>query len=117
MHKFIRVSAILSLTLLSCLLAATDAIAQGVKVSGKVIDANGEPLIAVTVFEDGKTTNGTMTDIDGNYSLTVSSAKSTIVFSCLGFTEVKEVEIKKVLVLFIHQRRLNLPSSLFIMIS
>ena len=91
MHKFIRVSAILSLTLLSCLLAATDAFAQGVKVSGKVIDANGEPLIAVTVFEDGKTTNGTMTDIDGNYSLTVSSAKSTIVFSCLGFTEVKEV--------------------------
>ncbi|MCI7515421.1 MAG: TonB-dependent receptor [Bacteroidales bacterium] len=91
MHKFIRVSAILSLTLLSCLLAATDAFAQGVKVSGKVMDANGEPLIAVTVFEDGKTTNGTMTDIDGNYSLTVSSAKSTIVFSCLGFTEVKEV--------------------------
>ncbi len=64
--------------------------AQTVKVSGRVVDASGVPLMAVTVFEDGKTSNGTSTDADGNYSLNVSSAKATVVFSCLGFTEVKE---------------------------
>ena len=55
--------------------------AQSLSISGRVVDASGEPLIAVTVFEDGNTANGTMTDIDGNYTLNVSSAKATIVFS------------------------------------
>ena len=65
--------------------------AQSLSISGRVVDASGEPLIAVTVFEDGNTANGAMTDIDGNYTLKVSSAKATVVFSCLGFAEVKEV--------------------------
>ena len=72
------------------LFCVTDLFAQNITVTGRVVDESGEPLIAVTVYEDGKTSNGTMTDIDGNYTLNVTSAKSTIVFSCLGFTEVKE---------------------------
>ena len=65
------------------MLGATDLFAQGLTVKGRVVDQSGEPLIAVTVFEDGKPTNGTMTDLDGNYTLSVSSAKSVIVYSCL----------------------------------
>ena len=60
------------------LLGATDMFAQGLTVKGRVIDESGEPLVAVTVFEDGKTTNGTLTGLDGNYSLTVSSAKAAL---------------------------------------
>ena len=72
-------------------LCSADLYAQKVEVKGQVVDAAGIPLIAVTVFEDGNTANGTMTDLDGNYVLKVSSDKSTIVFSCLGFAEVKEI--------------------------
>lgn len=39
-------------------------------VSGKVIDANGEPVIGATIMEKG-TTNGTITDFDGNFNLNV----------------------------------------------
>ena len=72
-------------------LCSADLYAQKVEVKGQVVDAAGIPLIAVTVFEDGNTANGTMTDLDGNYVIKVSSDKSTIVFSCLGFAEVKEI--------------------------
>lgn len=86
MRKLITIAAIF----LSAL-CANELRAQSVQVKGKVLDAAGIPLIAVTVYEDGNMTNGTVTDFDGNYSLKVTSGKSTIVFSCLGFTEVKEV--------------------------
>ena len=72
-------------------LASAQLYAQTLTVTGRVVDESGQPLVAVTVFEDGKTSNGTMTDLDGNYSLNVSSAKATVVFSCLGFAEVKQV--------------------------
>lgn len=39
-------------------------------VSGKVVDANGEPVIGATIMEKG-TTNGTITDFDGNFNLNV----------------------------------------------
>ncbi|MGM9785993.1 MAG: TonB-dependent receptor plug domain-containing protein, partial [Candidatus Cryptobacteroides sp.] len=64
--------------------------AQNVKVTGRVVDDAGIPLIGVTVFEDGKISNGTVTDIDGNYSISLSSQKGVLVFSCLGFAEIKE---------------------------
>ena len=72
-------------------LCSTSVFAQSVEVKGQVVDATGIPLIAVTVFEDGNTASGTMTDLDGNYVVKVSSSKASLVFSCLGFAEVKEV--------------------------
>lgn len=57
--------------------------AQTVTVSGTVIDQTGEPVIGASVLEKG-TTNGTITDFDGNYSLTVDS-KATLVFSYMGY--------------------------------
>ena len=63
--------------------------AQNVKVTGRVVDDSGIPLVAVTVMEVGSQSNGTVTDIDGNYVISVP-AKGTILFSCLGFAEIKE---------------------------
>jgi TonB-linked SusC/RagA family outer membrane protein len=86
--------------------------AQGITVTGRVVDETGEPLIAVTVFEDGKTSNGTMTDIDGNYSLNVSSAKATIVYSCLGFAEVKEtVGLRKAINVTLTEEKLSIDAA------
>jgi len=55
-------------------------------ISGKVIDESSQPLIGVTVAVQG-TTVGTITDIDGNYSLTVpaGSEHGTVVFSFIGY--------------------------------
>ena len=58
---------------------------QSVRVSGRVTsaeDASGLP--GVNIVEKG-TTNGTVTDIEGNYSLEVPGAESIIVFSSVGF--------------------------------
>ena len=94
------------------MLGATDLFAQGLTVKGRVVDESGEPLIAVTVFEEGKTTNGTLTDLDGNYSLTVSSAKSVIVFSCLGFAEVKEtVGLRKEINVKLAEEKLSIDAA------
>ncbi|AWW31965.1 TonB-dependent receptor [Echinicola strongylocentroti] len=60
------------------------AIAQDTDVTGKVLDPSGEPVPGVNILEQG-TSNGTITDLDGNYSLTVSSPDATLKFSFIGF--------------------------------
>jgi len=58
--------------------------AQAIKISGKVTDASdGSPLIGVTIQEKG-TTNGSITDGNGNFSLTAAPT-STLIFSYIGF--------------------------------
>ncbi len=89
MFKLIRTIAIAALLLGTALMAQ----AQNIKLTGRVVDSNGQGLVAVTVFQDG-TTNGTVTDIDGNYSISVP-ANATIVFSCLGYNEAREVPGKR----------------------
>ncbi|CDD20125.1 putative uncharacterized protein [Prevotella sp. CAG:732] len=54
------------------------------KVSGTVKDANGEPLIGVSVVEEG-TSNGAVTDINGNYTLNVKPG-AKLKLSYIGFT-------------------------------
>ncbi len=53
-------------------------------ITGVVKDQNGEPLPGVNVIEKG-TTNGTMSDVNGHYSLNVASGRSIIQFSYVGF--------------------------------
>ena len=53
-------------------------------VTGVVLEPDGIPAIGATVMEKGSTTNGTATDIDGNFSLQVSSAQATLVVSYVG---------------------------------
>lgn len=57
----------------------------GKKVSGKVTDHLGEPVIGVNVVEKG-TTNGTTTDVNGSYSLMLSSDNAVLQFSYIGYT-------------------------------
>ena len=51
---------------------------------GKIIEASGEPLIGVSVLVKG-TTLGTITDIDGMYSIMVNSSEAELEFSYLGY--------------------------------
>ena len=57
----------------------TSIVQQSSTVNGKITDANGEPIIGASVVIKG-TTNGTITDFDGNFMLEVP-AKAT--FSCI----------------------------------
>ena len=54
-----------------------------VQVTGRVIDNLGEPMIGVSILEKG-TTNGVVTDLDGNYSLNAQDG-GTLVFSYVGY--------------------------------
>ena len=59
-------------------------LAQNIKISGKVLDNNQEPVAGATVAVKN-TTNGTIADIDGNY--TIEAAKDAIlVFKFLGLS-------------------------------
>lgn len=70
---------------LICLTIPSTAFAQTFEVSGTVTAAeDGMLLPGVNVIEKG-TTNGTVTDFDGNYNLTVSNPNAVIVFSYVGF--------------------------------
>ncbi len=58
---------------------------RNARVSGTVVDVNGEPIIGANILEKG-TTNGTITDIDGNFSLNVANAGATLTVSFIGYT-------------------------------
>jgi TonB-linked SusC/RagA family outer membrane protein len=73
------------MTLLTALLFLSQSAWAQFKVSGKISDEKGEALVGVSVVVKG-TTNGTITDVDGNYSLQVSSGKAaTLVLSYVGY--------------------------------
>ena len=58
-------------------------IQQNKTVKGRVIDANGEPVIGASVLEKG-TTNGTITDFDGNFQLNVKNG-AVLSISYIGY--------------------------------
>lgn len=71
------ISSVLMLTICSVMYA------QKIDVSGRVVDQNGEAIIGATIMEKG-TSNGTVTDIDGNFKLSAASG-ATIVVSYIGY--------------------------------
>lgn len=78
----------ITLFLLSMLFSVT-AWSQEIKVTGKVTDfKDGSPLIGVNVIVKG-TTIGTLTDNDGNYSIT-SDSNSILVFSYIGYETIED---------------------------
>lgn len=60
-----------------------DTLAQNIQLNGTVTDVSGESVIGASVLEKG-TTNGVITDIDGNFTLSVSP-KATIIISYVGY--------------------------------
>ncbi|SHG70947.1 SusC/RagA family TonB-linked outer membrane protein [Flagellimonas flava] len=72
--------------MLACILCFQGILAQGKTVTGTVTDAStGTPIPGITVVEQG-TTNGTSTDFDGNYSISVSGNSAVLVFTGIGYT-------------------------------
>ncbi len=66
-------------------------ITQDVTVSGVVVDEKGIPIPGINILEKG-TANGTSTDFDGNYTITVSGSNAILVFSYLGY-ETQEISV------------------------
>ena len=73
--------------------------AQNVTVSGTVKDANG-PLTETSIQEKGISTNGTIADRDGNFSITLKGKSMTLIFKRVGYAE-QEVKVNT------SQRTLN----------
>ena len=80
--KTIRFKSIVALTCL--LLTSVSAFAQTKTVTGTVTDAANEPLIGASVLVQG-TSTGTITDMDGKYSISVTP-EDVLVFSYVGMT-------------------------------
>jgi len=82
-----------SITLLIHLLLSTSVLAQSTTISGQVLDAgNAEPLVGVNILVKGKVV-GTVTNTDGNFSLTVNDPPPfTLLISSVGYAT-QEVEV------------------------
>lgn len=74
-----------SVVALLCLFLTGFAASAQQKISGTVIDSYGEAVIGAGVFQKD-TNNGTVTDVDGKFSLTVPGG-STVVVSCIGYKD------------------------------
>lgn len=73
------------------LLMCTIVQAQNLTVQGKVVSkSDGEPIIGATVLETNKKTNGTITDLDGNFTLSVPNG-ADLTISYVGF---KAIQVK-----------------------
>ena len=83
-NVFNKVAKIFGASCLFILLCAPQAFAQKV-VKGKVVDAKNEPVISAGVQEKG-TSNGTITDINGEYQLTLRGNSPVLVISSIGYT-------------------------------
>ena len=61
---------------------------EGATVTGKIVSVDGEPIIGATILE-ADTNNGTVSDMDGNFTFTVKSKDSYIVISYIGYKDQK----------------------------
>ena len=66
---------------------------KGITVRGTVLDSNGETIIGASVVLKGNNSIGTISDIDGNFMLTVPNEKSILIVSYVGM---KPQEVKVV---------------------
>lgn len=78
----------MAVIVMAMLISIPSVLAQTVNVRGKVVDETGQPVISAGIMEKG-TSNGTITDMDGNYSISIKPG-ATLVFSYIGF-ETQEV--------------------------
>lgn len=70
---------------------AMSALQQSVEAKGVVYDATGFPVIGASVVEKGNSTNGVITDLDGNFTLNVAK-NAVIVISYMGY-QTQEVQV------------------------
>ena len=102
-----------SILIFVLLLGGLQLSAQNIPVSGKVVSAlDDEVLIGVNVTIKG-TNTGTITDIDGNYSLSNVPSNGTLVFSYVGF-ERKEVQVNGQSVIDVSMSNSNVLSEVVV---
>ena len=90
-----------ALLLLAALFASIADAAEPIKVSGRVQDVNGEPLIGVTVKVKGSTGGG-ITDLNGQYTLTCDNNK-ILVFTYVGFKTEERKANKTLIDVILHE--------------
>lgn len=88
-HYFMSLQRIRWCLLLISLLFLIPLGAQERDISGVVCDANGEPLIGVNVMVKGEGGVGTITDLDGKFTLSVNS-DATLIFSYVGYASLEK---------------------------
>ena len=81
-------------------LVSINAMADPISIVGKVVDANGEPLVGASVVEAG-TSNGTITDLDGAFILSVEK-NVTLHVSYVGYKD-SEVRAQKDMVVVLRE--------------
>ena len=64
---------------------------EKIKISGKLVDENNQPLPGATILVKG-TNNGTVTDFDGSYSILVGNENSMLIFTFIGYDQ-KEIAV------------------------
>lgn len=62
---------------------------QEIIITGQVIDKSGTPVLGVTVVDKKHPNNGTITDFDGNFTLTVQDQKDILVFTYIGYKSIE----------------------------
>ena len=85
-----KIPTMIFLMLLCCVTAS----AQSFTAKGVVVDSNGEPVIGAGVALKGNETVGTVTDLDGNFALSVPDGNAVLVVSFIGM-ETNEVPVSK----------------------
>ncbi len=79
------------LVLLTCLISPPQRVfGQSVTIKGKVVDSANEAVIGASIVENGNLTNGTTSDVDGQFALTVQGSGKTLSVSFIGMAT-KEV--------------------------
>ncbi|MBT1704527.1 SusC/RagA family TonB-linked outer membrane protein [Chryseosolibacter indicus] len=81
MQKFLQI------LFLCLMLPLSHVLAQGRTISGRVVAADQSALPGVNIVQEG-TTNGTVTDANGNYSITVNEGTGNLVFTFIGYQTV-----------------------------
>ncbi len=80
--------------LIFILLAMSVPLAAQWTLSGTVSDKDGSPLIGASVFEKDNLNNGTITDIDGKFSINLSTLAESVIISYTGY-DTKEIEVSQ----------------------
>ncbi|MFR9503826.1 MAG: TonB-dependent receptor [Rikenellaceae bacterium] len=82
MNRLLKLSIVM--TMFMTLLATMTYAQSGTVIKSRVVDSSGEPIIGATIFEVG-TTNGTTTNLDGDFSMRVVALNSLLNISYVGY--------------------------------
>lgn len=67
-------------------------VAQGLTITGKVLDEKGGGLPGVTILQKGSATNGTATSVDGSYTIKVPNSSAVLIYTFIGYQR-QEIQV------------------------